>query len=99
MPFTIFGQEPDCIKITLRDGSTDYHIYRLQAGERSALLDSTELLTIKPEWIKSITISHIVEDSAQDLRMANSSSPVTVLIELKKRHLRKYFKNRQRDDH
>jgi len=89
--FSTLGQEQNDFKIKVRDGNIEEHIFYLLTNDGNLQLDSIELRTINPNWIKAINIVQLVEDSEKDHTTSNFPSTANVYIELKRRYLKKYL--------
>ncbi|MCG8319990.1 MAG: hypothetical protein MI921_10845 [Cytophagales bacterium] len=90
-----FGQEQSkTYSAIVRDGKIDKHVFFLVTNNGNMELDSAELRTISPGWIKALNVVKRSGDTVND--HANASvSTASVFIELKKRHLKKYLKSKK----
>ncbi|MEO9485466.1 MAG: hypothetical protein ABJG47_18545 [Ekhidna sp.] len=86
------AQEQDPFRITVRDGQIDVQTFYLITGEGNIELDSIELRTISPNWIKAINVVTELQDST-DIVSPNSVTVASIFIELKKKRLKKFLES------
>ena len=93
--FSTLGQEQNDFKVKVRDGNIDERIFYLLTNDGNIQLDSIELRTIDPNWIKAINIVQLAEGSKKGHTTSHFPSTATVYIELKRRYLKKYLNERK----
>lgn len=91
---SVLGQEQNNVKIRIRDGNIDEHVFYLLTTEGNIELDSIELQNINPNWIKSVNVVQLIEESAKGTAKISSPSVANIYIELKRRYLKKYLGER-----
>ena len=89
--FSTFGQGANDQAIKVHDGTPEQYTFYLMTTDGNIKLDSLDLQTINPNWIKAINIVKLAEDATIDHMASGVPSTPTVYIKLKRRYLKKYL--------